>query len=302
MTEPLLIIDGTYLCHRAFHAVGDLQHADQGTGAIFGFLRDIVALQEEFKTTRCAFAFDYGGATVRHRLSPHYKLSRREAHSTEPEEAQAARVDLVRQMARLRRQHLPDAGFRNIFEAKGFEGDDVVASIAARVPRHEQAVIIGSDKDLWQCIRTNVYCWNPTTRKSTTRKSFVEAWGLGPERWAEVKALAGDAGDDVYGIKGVGEITAAKWLLGHLGAHTKTAQRIALEAPEMLEANLPLVRLPYPGTPVFEIVPDEVTEERWAALADTLGLCSIKSTVPRVAPRTSRGRKRGDTKGFGLGS
>lgn len=298
MAEPLLICDGTYLCHRAFHAVGNLRHEEQGTGAIFGFLRDIVLLQEEFKTTRCVFAFDYGGPTHRHRLSPHYKRSRRERHAEGPEEEQAARQNLVRQMRALRRRYLPAAGFRNVFEAKGFEGDDIVASVAARVPRNEEAVIIGSDKDLWQCIRRNIFCWNPQRRRATTYEVFVEKWGLGPCRWAEVKALAGDPTDDVYGIKGVGELTAARYLRGVLGPHTKAYQKIREQAASMLVANIPLVRLPYPGTPTFEVVEDAVTEGRWQALADELGMSSIRNTVPRAAPRASKGRKRGEGFGF----
>lgn len=303
MPEPILLIDATYLSHRAFHAMGDLAYGDEGTGAVFGVLRDIVLLQDFFKTRRCVFAFDYGGRTHRHLLSPHYKLSRRERHAAEPEEAQIARQGFQEQLRRLRRDYLPRVGFRNVFEVRLFEGDDIIASVAATLPPWEEGIIIGSDQDLWQCIRENVWCWNPHRKQATTLETFQAEWGLHPRRWAEVKALAGDATDDVYGIKGVGQVTAARWLRGELAPHTKTAKKLREQAPAMLEANLPLVRLPFPDTPTFELHDDEVTEDKWQALADDLGMASIRNTVPRVAPRKSRGRKRGkDEEGFGLGS
>jgi len=298
MTNPLLIIDANYLCHRAYHALGDLTYGGAGTGAVLGVLRDIVGLQDMFATDRCVFAFDYGAELRRHQILPTYKSTRRARYDAEDDAAKEARKDFHRQVRYLRSQYLPAAGFRNVFATEGFEADDIIASVAARVAGGDEAVIVGSDHDLWQCLRPNVWVWNPQKRSGYSYAQFVAEWGIEPDRWPHVKALAGCATDDVPGVPGVGERTAAKWLRGELGGHTKAAAKLRA-AGEVLERNLPVVTLPYPGTPRFEIRRDEVTQEKWQALAESLGLRSIMGKAPRSAGRKSRGRKR-NGKGFGI--
>jgi 5'-3' exonuclease len=128
---------------------------------------------------------------------------------------------------------------------------------------------------------------------------FRKTWGLEPAQWADVKAYAGCSTDDVPGVPRVGEHTAAKYLRGELGTHTKTYAALA-RAEIQCAFNLKIVRLPFPGTPTFEIRQDTVTEEKWQALADALGMQSIRDTMPRmITHRKSKGRKRdGKRKGF----
>jgi DNA polymerase-1 len=289
--KPLLLIDMNYLCHRAYYALGELTFGGAGTGMIFGVLRDIVSLQDSFATGQCVFAFDSSGEGLRHAILPTYKASRRVRYAEESDEDKSAREDFHRQVRYLRTRYLPAAGFRNVFAAQGFEADDIIASIAAHVPCNKEVIIIASDQDLWQCLRPNVWMWNPHNRRGYDIEAFRKQWGIEPERWPDVKALAGCSTDDVPGVSGVGEITAAKWLRGMLGAHTETARKLAA-ATELYRTNIKLVRLPFTGTPVFDLKPDEVTEERWHALADELGMRSIRGTVPRTASRRSKGRKR----------
>jgi DNA polymerase-1 len=290
MSEPILLIDTNYLCHRAFHAVGGLSYKDIGTGAIFGVLRDIVSLQDSFATKRCVFAFDLG-LSYRHKLLPTYKRSRRIRHAEETEEEQETRRDFNGQVKRLRREYLPAAGFNNVFAARGFEADDIIASIAAALPSNEEGIIISNDHDLWQCLRPNIFCWDPQRQRAYSIGNFRGEWGLEPHQWADVKAYAGCGTDDVPGIRGVGEKTAAKWLRGELPEHTQAYAKLVAGVATH-KTNLPLVRLPFPGTPEFEIKPDNVTEDKWWALADRLGMQSIKSAVPRTSSRRSKGRKR----------
>jgi len=294
MSEPLLLLDTPYLCHRAFHAMGDLSFGSEGTAAIFGVLRDIVLLQEEFKPGRCVFAFDRG-RPHRLKLPPTYKSTRRKRYAEESEEEQAARKDFRRQIQKLCTQYLPAAGFQNAISARGFEADDLIAAVAAALSPNEEAIIVSSDKDLWQCIRPNIWCWNPQKRQAYTIAMFRAEWGIEPEQWAEVKAYAGCATDDVPGVEGVGEKTAAKYIRGDLGEKTKAHAKLA-RAEIQCAWNMRIVQLPYPNTPTFELQSDEVTEETWQALADELGMHSLRSTVPRTVTRKSRGRKR--AKGF----
>ena len=303
MGAPLLLIDTNFLCHRAFHSMGDMSFEDMGTGAVFGVLRDIVSLQEEFNTGRCVFAFDVGRGH-RHDLLPTYKSTRRKRYAEENDDERAARADFKKQITFLRIRYLPQAGFQNVFSARGFEADDIIAAIAAALPRNEEAIIIGSDKDLWQCLRSNVWCWNPTQHKACTIESFRKKWGIEPAQWADVKAYAGCRTDDIPGVPGIGDVTAAKHIRGELGKHTKAYAALA-RAELQCAYNRPLVSLPFSGTPTFEIKPDTVTEEKWQALADRLGMRSMRSTVPRTATRKMRGRKRDKEKikeGFGFGA
>jgi 5'-3' exonuclease len=245
------------------------------------------------------FAFDTGRPR-RCKLLPSYKSARAAKYAEESEEEQAARRDFHRQVQLLRTTYLPATGFRNVFAAHGFEADDIIAALAAGVPPEREAVIVSSDKDLWQCLRPNVYTWNAHTRRAYTYELFRAEWGLEPSAWANVKALAGCNTDNVPGVPGVGEKTAARHLRGELGATTKAAAKIAVSG-DLHTRNLAVVRLPYPNTPIFDMVPDEVTEAKWQALADMLGMNSIRATVPRAAKKQSRGRKRGERSGFGLG-
>ena len=291
MSEPLLVIDTTYLCHRAFHALGDLEHGGVGTGAVFGVLKDIVYLQDFFKTNRVAFAFDVGRGH-RHDILPTYKSSRHARHAEESDVEKEARADFAVQVKKLRTHYLPNAGFMNVFSAVGFEADDIIASICAGLPEDDEAIIVGTDQDLWQCLRKNVWIWNPHKKQAYTRIAFIAEWGIFPRRWAEVKALAGCATDDVVGVRGAGEVTVARFLRGDLPAHHKIHAVLAgTGAREVRDRNMPIVKLPFPGTPKFTIQPDEVTEEKWAAMAAELGMKSIAGAAPRGAERKKRGRK-----------
>lgn len=297
--QPILLIDTNYLCHRAYHAMGQLAYGEMGTGAVFGVLRDVVALQDTFKTDRCVFAFDYGGRGHRGVLLPTYKSSRRERHANDTDEEKANLEDFRKQVKRLRKVYLRQAGFRNVFAAKGFEADDIIAKLASTIPCDEEVVIVASDHDLYQCLRKNVWVYNPHKRKGYAFDQFRAEWGIDPAQWADVKAIAGCSTDDVPGVPGVGEITAAKWVRGELKPGTKAYEKIS-NGLSIINRNMRLVRLPFDGTPEFELRKDQVTEEKWQELADSLGMRSLRGTMPRAIPRKKKGRKRGAT-GFGFG-
>lgn len=299
--EPLLLIDTNYMCHRAWHAVGSLAHGDMGTGAVYGVLREIVSLQAFFRTSRCAFAFDPRGPGKRLKLHPGYKGSRRAKYAEETDAEKEARADFHHQIQCLREDYLTAAGFSNVFMADGYEADDIIARIAADLPEDDEAIIVGSDQDLWQCLRPNVWCWNPHKKRAYTLKCFRRQWGLHPRRWPDVKALAGCKSDDIPGVPGVGEATAVKFLRRTLGPHTKAAAALRASR-DVYEANIKLVRLPFPGTPEFILRPDTITEEKWQALADRLGMRSLRDNMPRGVETKLKGRRRGNNQeGFGIG-
>ena len=133
MKQPILLLDTNYLCHRAYHAMGDLTYGDEGFGAVFGVLRDIVNFQETFHTPYMIFAFDLGRG-YRYNDLPEYKSSRRSRHADAPKEEQAKRKELQKQITKLRTEYLPEAGFKNVYAVDGFEADDIIASLAQSLP------------------------------------------------------------------------------------------------------------------------------------------------------------------------
>lgn len=288
------MLDCNYLCHRAYHTFTKLEHGGNATGVAFGFMRDIRTLQDQHLTNRFIFCWDHGRG-LREQRTPTYKASRRANYDAATPEDKAG-IDAFRAQAqRLRAKVLHALGWRNIFYADGYEADDVIASVVAHtIPKGDTAIIVSSDKDLYQLLRPGVLIWNPASASPVTHESFTKEYGVPPEKWPMVKAIAGCGTDDVIGAKGVGEATASKFLAGTLPKHYKAHQTCVMWlAFGHATRNLPLVQLPYPGCPVFALSEDEVTEDKWQAVANRMGFFSL-------LPQVTKGRQpTGEGLGFG---
>jgi DNA polymerase I len=272
MSRRYLVLDVSWLAHRAFHTTGSLSFRGRGTGVIFGFLRDLIKLHKVHKTQEVAFCFD-GGYDQRRRMFADYKAHRKPIN----QEEQEARAVLHEQIDKLREHYLPAIGYRNIFWANGFEADDLIARLCKDVfPTNYELVIVGSDHDLLQLLDTGITLYNPQTEKVMTRNSFMVKWGLPPRQWANVLAIAGCKGDGVPGVRGVGEKTAAQYLRRELKETTKAYQRIE---ESRWEEVIPLVRLPLPSTPYFTIEEDCVTRRGWEHVFRATGISKLKSPI-----------------------
>lgn len=273
MPEPWLLIDVSNMAYRAMYTTGELSHDGDPTGALYGIFRDVIDFCGLFNTNRIAFCFD-GGYDGRLEVFPEYKASRQTKHREMDEFERETRRQLRRQIYRLRNGLLAEAGFRNVFWQEGYEADDVMAWLCQEY-RGNEFVIVCTDQDLWQCLdRDRVTQYNPITKRPITQKSFEEQFGICPSMWAHVKAIAGCDGDGVPGIRGVGEKTAAKYLSGNLKATTKAYQLITPET-ELIERNLKLVRLPFPGCGPFRLVEDETSGRTWDRVMGSLGMKSL---------------------------
>ena len=261
------LFDTHYLCHRARWSTGGLKNQDQATGVAFGVLMEIEKTIDLLHPKTCVFAFDYGGPGVRGELFPDYKISRRQEKTEEEQEEQKLFFDQVKVLFK---EILPGMGFKNIFKAKGFEGDDIIAKIAMDLPSSSEIVIISGDFDMFQVLAPNIVFRHPNG-KVVTSESFRKEYGVLPSDWARVKAIAGCNTDDVPGVMGVGELTAAKYLRGELKKDSKKA--IAIESSlDIVARNLPLVTLPFPGTPSFSLEEDELSEEKRREVFSSLGI------------------------------
>lgn len=282
-----LVLDSNYLCHRAFYTTGNLSFGDTSTGVVFGFMRDITTLQDQHDTSRIVFCFDHG-KSVRTVLCPGYKSSRRAELDDEQQELQRG---LRTQIKILRTEILPDLGFNNVFSQHGYEADDMIASVVHNMPEEDRAIIISSDHDLFQLLSARVMMYNPHKQKMTTAKSFSKEYGISPTQWIDVKAMAGCHSDDIPGIKGIGEIRAAKFLSGRLKAESKAFQMI-VQGNKIWKRNRNLVRLPYPGTRTFELVRDEFSRDSWRELCDSMGMDSLRNKPPTTVKERTHGKKK----------
>jgi len=274
-----LVLDVSNLAYRAMYTTGGLSHGGMATGVLYGVFRDVISLQELFSTRYVAFCFD-GGYDERLKVYPEYKQGRRKAREELSTEEQIVRQDLRTQLKNLRTVYLPDAGFQNVFYQKGFEADDLIASICVRLvtSTDDEAVVVSTDQDLWQCLNDRVVVWNPVKKKVKTAESFVKEWGVEPERWAFVKALAGCKSDGIPGIKGIGEKTAVKFLKGELKKESAKAKAIAL-GTDVVDRNLKLTVLPMVGLDSVELSEDELNKEKWDWVMECLGMGSLVGKI-----------------------
>lgn len=268
-----LVLDATYLCHRLFHAMGDLSFDDRPTGVVFGFLRDLVSLRELHPVDHIAFCFDDGISLRRKRL-PQYKSTRQKKREQSTKEEKRAYRGLQEQIELLREEHLPKIGYRNIYSQKGYEADDLIAEFRKTINRKSIMIIVSSDQDLYQLLGSRTSIWNPSSSKLITLDSFREEWGIEPAQWVDVKAIAGCSTDDIPGIRGVGEKTATKFLRNKLKPTTKAYQSIVRDDNRWRE-NVELVELPYPGVGPLKLRKDQVTRKKFNQVCRGLGIRSL---------------------------
>lgn len=271
-----LLIDTNNLCHRAFYATGGLSYNNTPTGVLYGVFGAIMQLEGEFPKARMVFAFDKGRKSHRRTLYTPYKKRRR----TKTEAEKQKYKDLYKQINILRKKYLKKIGFRNVLSKSGFEADDIIARLCQSL-RRDKVIIISSDEDFYQLLTTdNVSMWNPRTKAMWTRSRFKEVYGIDPEQWVMVKAMCGCSTDEVCGIRGVGERTAIDFLRNKLSTKTKKYNSIVCkEGKSIIRRNIPLVQLPFDGTPIFRLRKDK--KLNWSVVLQELG---IKSLHPKEPP------------------
>ena len=196
--KKIIVIDGNSLANRAFYAMPYLSNRNkQPSGAVFGFANLLVKLIVEQKPDYVAVAFDHARQTFRNEIYQDYKGKRKE---TPP--------DLLSQFPVIK-QMLQTMGIK-IFEFAGIEADDIIGTISKH--SNIQNILVSGDRDLLQLIDDNSSVW--LTRKGVTEievfdeKSLFEKFKLKPSGIIELKALMGDASDNIPGVAGVGEKTA----------------------------------------------------------------------------------------------
>lgn len=205
MVPKLLLIDASSLLHRAYHAIPLLTTAEgQPTHAAYGFTAMWLRLMKEEAPQAQALALDTPTPTFRHREFADYK-----AHRPPIPEDLRLQIPLLREIAAVLQTP--------IFEAEGYEADDVLASLAVQTAAAGyQVVLVSGDHDLLQLVTDRIQVL-VTRRGITALERFdpaaVEArYGVRPDQIADLKGLVGDASDNLPGVPGIGEKTAGRLL------------------------------------------------------------------------------------------
>lgn len=278
MSRKYLLLDCNYLCHRAKHSTGGLSYGGNATGVIYGFLKSLSTFQDLFNTSNFVFCWD-SNTSKRKEIYSEYKANREREYTDE--EIEFDRL-FRRQMKKLRTTYLPMIGFKNVFVQRGYESDDILAEISLHSIRgKDEAIIISSDKDLYQCIEHNVSFYNPQTNKHLTLQGFKKQYEIEPTLWGMVKSLAGCTTDNVKGIQGVGEITAIKFLLDRLNPDSKAYREIiSVQGRKISDFNQQLVILPMHAIHGINLKRDSLSEQGWKQVAKLLGMKSIRDRMP----------------------
>lgn len=268
-----LILDCNYLCYRARYAFTDLSYKGSATGVTYGFLKELMFLMEYFDTERLLFCWD-SNIKKRKKILSIYKENREKKKLSQNDKE--FEKDFRKQLVRIKNEFLPKIGFKNIFEQKGYEADDLIAAITKSISKSERGIIITADTDLWQCIKGNISCYNPRKKQLMTLKEFRRIFFMNPKDWAKVKCIAGCKSDNIPGVYRVGELTAISFLNGKLGENTKSYNQILHDWKEIVLFNRQLVELPMKGTKTPKIKTDKISQEGWNHVTKELGMKSIR--------------------------
>ncbi|MCL2854135.1 MAG: DNA polymerase I [Defluviitaleaceae bacterium] len=203
--KKLMLLDGMSLINRAFYALPPMSNkAGVPTNAILGFLNIYFKLLEEELPDYGAVVFDLPAPTFRHIKFANYKATRKPF----PSELKA-QIPILKDL--LGMMNIP------IVSLEGFEADDVMATLAHKAQNAGfLTTIITGDKDLLQVATGRIKIRIPKTRGGTTttedyfEADFVEKMGITPTEYIDMKALMGDASDNIPGVAGIGEKTALK--------------------------------------------------------------------------------------------
>lgn len=277
MNNKWLLLDCNYLCHRAAFSMGDLSFKGAATGTIYGFLKDVHNLQSKFDTNKLVFCFDCG-RSLRTKSYPQYKQNRDVKKQKLTVEEKTFRREFQRQVKKLRKDYLKIIGFSNVFYEYGYESDDIIASICHHLPKGDEAIIVSSDKDLYQLITWRVSIYQPQKRELLTLQDFKKQYNISPADWMEVKATAGCSSDNIKGIKGVGEKTAIKFIRNKLKTNSKAY--LSITSPEgrcVRNKNWHLVALPIKGTKIFKLNKhNHFSKKGWKKITKKLGMKSLQ--------------------------
>ncbi|WP_221356609.1 DNA polymerase I [Streptomyces beigongshangae] len=236
----LMLMDGHSLAYRAFFALpaeNFTTATGQPTNAIYGFASMLANTLRDEAPTHFAVAFDVSRRTWRSEEFTEYKANR----SKTPDEFKG-QVELIGELL--------DAMHVERFAVEGFEADDIIATLATQAEAEGfDVLIVTGDRDSFQLVSERTTVLYPTKGVSEltrfTPEKVVEKYGLTPAQYPDFAALRGDPSDNLPGIPGVGEKTAAKWInqFGSFAELVERAEEVKGKAGQNFRDHLESVKL-----------------------------------------------------------
>ncbi|MDO8523868.1 MAG: DNA polymerase, partial [bacterium] len=204
--ERLVLLDTHAIIHRAYHAIPELSSPKgEPVGAVYGLSAMFMRIAKELKPDHIIAAYDLPGPTHRHEIYKEYKAKRPKADDA-----------LIEQITRSR--DILSAFGIPIYEAPGFEADDVIGTIAVSIKKDFDVIIASGDMDTLQLVddeRVRVFTLRRGIQDTILydEKGVIERYGFPPTRIPDFKGFAGDPSDNIIGIPGIGEKTATNLLI-----------------------------------------------------------------------------------------
>lgn len=292
MIEKLVLIDGHSILNRAFYGVPDLTNAKGlHTNAVYGFLNILFKILDEEKADYLMVAFDVKAPTFRHEIYKEYKGTRKPM----PEELHQ-QVPVIK--AVLKAMQIP------IVEQAGLEADDILGTIAKQAEaKGIEVSLVSGDRDLLQIASSHIKIRIPKTRGGKTEvedyydTDVVEKYQVTPLQFIELKALMGDASDNIPGVPKVGEKTATDLMVTYGSIHniyehiediTKKSIKLTLsENRELAELSKVLATIKIDSDISYSLedakITDFYTDEAYALFKDL----EFKNMLSRFESRSN---------------
>lgn len=287
--ENIYLVDGNSLCYRAYYAIPNLSTSKgMPTNAVYGVVGILKKLIKVYSPDRMVFVFDLKGPTVRHEKFADYKINRKPMPD-----------DLIEQIPRIkdviRAYNIP------MCELQGYEADDIIATLAERAKKKGmEVIIVTSDKDALQLVddKVKVLTLRTDEDKIYDASEVMKKFGVEPDGMIELMALTGDPSDNIPGVKGIGDVTAAK-LISEFGTvdniyknidkvSSDSLKKKLVESKEIAELSRELVILDR-DVPV-ELDPEDSTikEPDIAKLAELYREFEFGKLLQEVAPKAEQ--------------
>ncbi|CAN5849323.1 DNA polymerase I [soil metagenome] len=260
----LALLDGNSIAYRAFFALPEdlATSSGQVTNAVYGFTRMLIKLLGDHHPEALAVAWDVSRKSFRSDRYPEYKAQRAKA----PDNF-LSQLPLIDEVL--------DALHITQFRLEGFEADDLIATLSARAVEADwDVLVVTGDRDAFQLIDDRVkvlYTRRGITDTVIADAAYVEdRYGIGPDRYVEYAALRGDTSDNLPGVPGVGEKTAARLLVAHgnlegiytaLDEQTPKLRESLAASREQVFLNRELMHLL--STVDIEVDPAELARGEW---------------------------------------
>lgn len=256
--RPVLILDGMNVYMRAYLAYPQMSSQGYQMGGAVGFLKMMSRITAEIKPKMVCVAWEGGGSQRRRKLFKEYKMNRK-----------------PQKMNRFYEDDIPDSEDNKKYQlltllkfmknvpacqlyASDAEGDDIVAYLSTGPLKDERKVIVSSDKDLYQLLDERTVQYSMSKKKCLTKDDIEKEFRVKIENFAIAKAMCGDAGDNITGVKGLGFKSLVKYfpifgtdeltlqtVFDYAASHkgTKKVYERVLESEDKIRLNWKLVFL-----------------------------------------------------------